>query len=270
MASRKTKSAKSIKRPGKEPAARVIVPTSVEAKPKRVVRPPGKKATSPEDALADFTANIPRGASPQAKRAWTKGLRDLLEQCVVTDRHRRPLLYWSEKVADLVAAQTFRLWAAEGKWLDKREEFLRIAREEMLREVGQEHVRQWISDLRSLDGLVDTLGAQIAGESNTTRVTVVKEDGTPVEVSVAIVPATFLSRGDAIRSFVALDKQRDEKRKNVLTALPIATATATAVEVPVTEATVSLPVALAMARAKLLAERAESEAETPVAARGEE
>jgi hypothetical protein len=151
------------------------------------------------------------------------------------------------------------LWAKKDKWLEKREEFFAHVRDELLREVGAQHVHQWVEDLKGLDVLHGSLERQLKGEENEYEYDVVDEKGNVRRVKTAIVPPVFGSRGDAVRSFVLLDRQRDEKRKNVLAGLPVAVGATNAVEAPVEVLVLTPAVARAMARAKLLAERSEVE-----------
>jgi hypothetical protein len=189
-------------------------------------------------ALDNLRAHV-AASGDVPKRQWTDGLRALVAQAFITDREQRARAWHAAQVADLVSAKTVQAWSSKDGWLEKRSDFQRRICDDVLKQLGADHVRHYVADLVGLDELYRRVAATLLGVA---------------EAGDREVPTAFGSRAEAIRCLLLLDARRDEKRRLLERHQPAVS--------PSAPATPSAPipphVARAMAHARLLAERGDS------------
>lgn len=239
----------------------------------RVVRPPVARAVEGE-----IVSRIPKTKMippPDVVVPDRLRLRRLAGAHYITSENKLSVYeVWEAFGKDIgIVESTFQHWSILDSWISRRDEYWNTVEARVLHKKAGELVAQLTKDLETLDAVFTTVGSQIQGGAANSIETVVLDEnkqpvldknGRPRMRVIDAVPKVFDSRGDAIRSMVAVDRRRDEKRRNILGGLPLAIGTGGTHPLDVDELpSISPSVARAMARAALMAEASDANASPP-------
>ncbi len=180
-------------------------------KPKRVVAPPSaNRPVIPKVKVfsESKTARVlepPRGSSRDADRTAAAS-------SFIFDVHQRTIDWWHTNEYPHIPDGTFRKWASQDQWYDRRQRFLESVEKTVAAKIATQVVKERVQELGDLAS-VRRASLQFLGGKD--------EKGQPIAIAP---PKTF---GEAVAAFVKVDERIDEKRAAILDDLPLALGSST-------------------------------------------